>query len=191
MLFDVSHEELLSSLSEKEIFLVGPGSLGAIPEDSLEGHILHSVGIPTGAFQGQHLTESGRFPRVDEKIELSIYDAPPPGCEAWVVFGYVAQTHLALDPSTGVVHAFSENGGAVQGLHSDLSSLVYLTFRLHTLLKEFVWSEDREDEEEDFERLEESLGEIRQTVEDRDPLPFSGTSVWPAILDDMAVGMWS
>ncbi|MFI1762944.1 hypothetical protein ACH41H_12950 [Streptomyces sp. NPDC020800] len=73
------------------------------------------------------------------------------------------------------------------------SRLAYLAFAfaLHRLLKEFDWSDDEGDEEDDFERLAESLEGIRASVEERDPLPFSGNSVWPAVLDDMAAGMWS
>ncbi|WP_345671872.1 SUKH-4 family immunity protein [Streptomyces similanensis] len=166
------------------------GSLGGVPEDSPAARALLSTGVPTGVFQPQKRMESGRFPLVADRIDLTEYDGPP-GCEAWVVFGWIPQTHLALDLRTGRVHGFSENGGRVQDLHTDLSSLAHLAFALHRLLKEFPWSDDEADEEDDFERLAEALADIRTSVEERDPLPFSGDSVWPAVLDDMAAGMWS
>lgn len=190
MLFELSREEMVSSLGEGAVFVAPAGSLGDVPDDSPSAQVLLSVGIPTGVFQPQKRMESGRFPLVDDKIDLAGYEAPP-GCETWVVFGWIPQTHLALDPRTGRVHGFSENGGPVQDLHTDLSSLAHLAFALHRLLKEFDWSDDEEQEEEDFERLAESLDGIRASVEARDPLPFSGRSVWPAVLDDMAAGMWS
>ncbi|GAA5077303.1 hypothetical protein GCM10023336_67950 [Streptomyces similanensis] len=161
-----------------------------MPEDSPAARALLSTGVPTGVFQPQKRMESGRFPLVADRIDLTEYDGPP-GCEAWVVFGWIPQTHLALDLRTGRVHGFSENGGRVQDLHTDLSSLAHLAFALHRLLKEFPWSDDEADEEDDFERLAEALADIRTSVEERDPLPFSGDSVWPAVLDDMAAGMWS
>lgn len=190
MLFELSREEMVASRGEEAIFVAPPGSLRDTPEDSPAAQVLLSVGIPTGAFQPRKRMDSGQFPLVDEKIDLVEYEAPP-GCEAWVVFGWIPQTHLALDPKTGKVHGFSENGGPVQDLHTDISSLSYLTFALHRLLKEFDWSDDEDDEEDDFERLAEALEGIRASVEERDPLPFSGDSVWPAVLDDMAAGMWS
>jgi hypothetical protein len=190
MLFELSREEMVSSLGEEAISVAPSGSLGDMPEDSPAARVLLSVGIPMGAFQFQKRTDSGRFPLVDDKIDFAEYEAPP-GCEAWVVFGWIPQTHLALDPKTGKVHGFSENGGPVQDLHTDVSSLSYLTFALHRLLKEFDWSDDEGDEEDDFERFAEALEGIRALVEERDPLPFRGDSVWPAVLDDMAAGMWS
>ncbi|WEH38844.1 SUKH-4 family immunity protein [Streptomyces sp. NBC_01218] len=190
MLFALSREELVASLGEEAVFVAPSGSLEPAAENSPAGRLLTSVGIPTGVFQPQKRMESGRFPLVDERIELTGYEAPP-GCGAWVVFGWIPQTHLALDPGTGKVHGFSENGGPVQEVHADMSSLSYLAFALHRLLKEFTWSDDEEDEEDDFERLAHSLEQIRATVSARDPLPFTGGSVWPAVLDDMEAGMWS
>ncbi|WP_433129142.1 SUKH-4 family immunity protein [Micromonospora sp. CA-240977] len=187
MLFELSREEMVSSLGEEAIFLAPPGSLRHMPEDSAAAQALLSVGVPAGVFQPQKRMDSGQLPTVDDKTGLAEYQAPP-GCEAWLVFGWIPQTHLALDPETGKVHGFSENGGPVQDLHTDIFSLAYLTFALHRLLKEFDWSEDDED---DFERLAKALDGIRASVQERDPLPFSGDSVWPAVLDDMAAGMWS
>jgi hypothetical protein len=90
--------------------------------------------------------DSGRFPLVDERLELAEYEAPP-GCASWPVFGWIPQTHLALDPATGKVYGFSENGGPARPLHTDLSSLAHLAFALHRLLEEFDWSDDDEDED--------------------------------------------
>jgi hypothetical protein len=190
VLFELTREEMTASLGDQAVFVAPPGSLGNLQDNSSAAQMLLSVGIPTGVFQPQKRMDSGQFPFVRDKIELSEYEAPP-GCEDWVVFGWIPQTHLALDPKTGKVHGFSENGGPVQDLHTDVSSLAYLAFSLHRLLKEFPWSDNEEDEEEDFERLAEALQNIRESVEERDPLPFSGDSVWPAVLDDMAAGMWS
>lgn len=190
MLFALSREELVAALGEEAVFVAPSGSLGPAAENSPAGRLLTSVGIPTGVFQPQKRNDSGRFPLVDERIELSAYEAPP-GCGTWIVFGWIPQTHLALDPETGKIHGFSENGGPVQELHADMSSLSFLAFALHRLLKEFAWSDDENDEESDFERLALSLADIRATVSARDPLPFAGRSVWPAVMDDMEAGMWS
>lgn len=190
LLFELSRQEMIASLGEEAIFVAPSDSLGDLPEDSPGSQVLHLVGIPTGVFRPQRKMDNGNFPVVDERIDLAEYEAPS-GCEAWVMFGWIPQTHLALDPKTGKVHGFSENGGSVQGLHADISSLAYLTFALHRLLKEFDWSDDEENEEDDFERLAKALEGIRASVEERDPLPFNGNSVWPAVLDDMATGMWS
>ncbi|MYQ46649.1 hypothetical protein GTW40_16565 [Streptomyces sp. SID4985] len=191
MLFEVSREAMVSSLGEENVFLAPSGSLGSKQPESHAARILLTTGIPTGVFQPQKRMPSGRFPLVNEKIDLTHHENVPADCGSWPVFGWLPQTHLAFDPETGVVHGFSENGGPVQALHTDMSSLAYLTFALQRLLKEFPWSDDEDEEEADFERLAEALHGIRATVEERDPLPFGGDSVWPAVLDDMEAGMWS
>ncbi|MGW0854947.1 SUKH-4 family immunity protein [Streptomyces sp. NPDC002690] len=113
MLFALSREELIMSLGVEAVFMAPSGFWGSVAEHSPAGRILTSVGIPTGVFQPQKPDKPGRFPLVGERFELAEYEAPP-GCGTGVVFGWIPQTHLALDPDTGKIHGFSENGGPVQ-----------------------------------------------------------------------------
>lgn len=193
MLFELSREEMVASLGREAVFVAPSGALGDEPERTPAARVLLSVGIPTGVFRPEELTDAGRFPLVDDRLDLSVYEAARPGCGAWVVFGRLPRTYLALDPRTGRVHGFSEKGGPVQDLHTDLSSLAHLAFALQRLLEGFDWSDDEgaEAEEGDFDRLEEALDAVRTSVAARDPLPFGGAGVWSAVLDDMAAGMWS
>ncbi|MDO3705735.1 SUKH-4 family immunity protein [Micromonospora sp. C28SCA-DRY-2] len=188
MLFEISHGEMVASLGEDAVFVAPPGSLGDVPEDLSAARFLYSTGIPAGVFQPQRCTEAGRFPLVGDKVDLAHHENAPAGCASWPVFGWLQVAHLALDPATGSVHGFCEDGGPVRSLHADLSSLAYLAFSLHRLLREFDW---RDGEDEDFARLEEAVEGVRAAVEERDPLPFQGDSLWLPVLDEMASGMWS
>lgn len=193
MLFELSREEMVASLGGEAVFVAPSGSLGRAADDTPGVRVLLSVGIPTGVFRPEELTGAGRFPSVGDRLGLPARQAGPPGCGEWPVFGRLPLTYLALDPRTGRVHGFSENGGPAQELHTDLSSLAYLTFGLQRLLDGFDWSDDEgaEAEENDFDRLAESVDAVRASVAARDPLPFSGVGVWSAVLDDVAAGMWS
>ncbi|MBD0425048.1 SUKH-4 family immunity protein [Streptomyces sp. TRM S81-3] len=187
MLFDVSRDRLVSMVGAEAVFVATPGMLADIPDGVPGYEIMRTVGIPTGIFRPQAPLNSGCFPSVAEKIHLADYVAPT-GAEAWKVFGWIPLTHLALDTSNGKVFGFSENGGSVQCLHADLSSLVKLTSELGALLKSFVPTED---DDEDYERRAAAVEHIRMEVAERDELPFHGDSIWPEVMEEIAAGMWS
>lgn len=107
----------------------------------------------------------------------------------WPVIGWLLNAHLALDPASGVVHAFDPDEGTAQPLHSDVSSLVHVTLRLQRLLEEFAFSDEDADEEAGFERLEREVEHIRRTTSEVDPLPFGDEeSVWSVVADEIAAG---
>ncbi|MFC3346730.1 SUKH-4 family immunity protein [Streptomyces echinoruber] len=190
MLFDVSHDDMVSVLGTDAVFVAPPAALRAVPEGSDAHRLLGTVGIPTGVFRPQTPRENGGFPLVRDRIDLSGHETPQgcEDCENWVVFGWIPLTALALDTGTGGVHGFSENGGPVHKLHQDLSSLVQLTFQLQRLLKQFTPTDD---EDADYERRAKAVSGIREHVEERDALPFSDDSIWPQIMEEIAAGMWS
>ncbi|MFV0135875.1 SUKH-4 family immunity protein [Streptomyces sp. HMX87] len=183
----MSRDRLVSMVGDEAVFVATPDMLADIPDGVPGYEILATVGIPTGIFRPQAPLDSGCFPSVNEKIDVADYVAPA-GAETWRVFGWIPLTHLALDVSSGRVFGFSENGGPVQCLHKDLSSLVKLTSELGALLKSFVSTGD---DDEDYERRAAAVEHIRAEVEERDELPFRGDSIWPEVMEEIAAGMWS
>ncbi|WP_190061212.1 SUKH-4 family immunity protein, partial [Streptomyces echinoruber] len=103
MLFDVSHDDMVSVLGTDAVFVAPPAALRAVPEGSDAHRLLGTVGIPTGVFRPQTPRENGGFPLVRDRIDLSGHETPQgcEDCENWVVFGWIPLTALALDTGTG------------------------------------------------------------------------------------------
>ncbi|MET8248643.1 SUKH-4 family immunity protein [Streptomyces sp. NPDC005202] len=165
MLFDISRDDMVSALGRDALFVAPPAASRGLPEESEAHRLLVTTGIPTGIFRPQIPLNTGQFPLGRDKGGLSDHEAPQVS-EDWVVFDWIPLTHLTLN--LGSVHGFSQNGGPVQTLHQDLSSLVRLTFELQGLLKQFTLTDDND---ADYERREEALSAIRETVEERDRPP--------------------
>lgn len=184
MLFTVTRTELVARFGEDRIATLPAAAFPPGTARTEGARLLHTVGAPTGTLSLRDPDpESGLLPRVREVAEAD------EEAGEWPVIGWLLNAHLALDPASGVVHAFDPDEGTAQPLHSDVSSLVHVTLRLQRLLEEFAFSDEDADEEAGFERLEREVEQIRRTTSEVDPLPFGDEeSVWSVVADEIAAG---
>ena len=189
MLFDVTRGELVDIFGEDRLTTLPATAFPPSTADTEGARLLQSVGVPTGTLWLREPDEdSGRLPLVQDVVYAEDFeDASEDACE-WPVIGWLLNAHLALDPGSGKVHAFDADEETVQELHTDVSSLVQVTFRFQRLLEEFTFSGDN-DEEAGFERLEREVGRICQETSGVDPLPFQDDeTVWSVVGEEIAAG---
>lgn len=187
MLFDVTSSE------HADFF--GQGRLSALPAtafppsavDTEGARLLQTVGVPTGTFWLREPDEnSGRLPLVQDVVHVEDIEDVPDHAGGWPVIGWLLNAHLALDPASGKVHAFDADDEFVQELHTDVSSLVQVTFRFQRLLDEFTFGGD---EEAEFERLDREVTRVREETSRIDPLPFQNDeTAWSVVGDEIAAG---
>ncbi|GAA2231268.1 SUKH-4 family immunity protein [Streptomyces indiaensis] len=187
MLFDVTHGELVGVFGEDRVATL---PAGAFPREaaSTEGaRLLQTVGAPTGTLLLCRPDEDdGMLALVQHVVHNEDFEDAAEGAGAWPVIGRLLNAHLAFDPMSGEVHAFDPDEETVQELHTDVSSLIQVTFRFQRLLEEFAFSGD---EETDFERLDREVDRIREETSSIDPVPFQDEeSVWSVVADEIAMG---
>ncbi|MBL1083094.1 SUKH-4 family immunity protein [Streptomyces actinomycinicus] len=195
MLFDVTRGELADVFGEDRIATVPATAFPPAAADSEGARLLQTVGVPTGTLLlRQPHEDDGLLPLVQDVVHIEDFEDAPAGAGDWPVIGWLLNAHLALDPVSGTVHAFDPDEEAVRELHTDVSSLVQVTFRFQRLLEEFTFGDggDRDggdDEEAGFERLDGEVGRIRAETSGIDPLPFQDDdTVWSVVGDEIAMG---
>ncbi|MEU6682943.1 SUKH-4 family immunity protein [Streptomyces sp. NPDC046832] len=187
MLFDVTHGELAGVFGEGRVATL---PAGAFPPEAVTtdgARLLQTVGAPTGTLLLRRPDEDdGMLPLVQHVVHTEDFEDAAEGAGAWPVIGWLLNAHLALDPVSGRVHAFDPDQETVHELHTDVSSLIQVTFRFQRLLEQFAFSGD---EEADFERLDGEVDRIREETSSIDPVPFQDEeSVWSVVADEIAMG---
>ncbi|WP_328837979.1 SUKH-4 family immunity protein [Streptomyces europaeiscabiei] len=190
MLFDVTRGELAGIFGEGRLATLPATAFPPSTADTEGARLLQTVGVPTGTLWLREPDEgSGRLPLVQDVVDAMDFEDASEDAGEWPVIGWLLNAHLALDPGSGKVHAFDADEEAVQELHTDVSSLVQVTFRFQRLLEEFTFSRDDVDEEADFERLEREVVRICQETSSVDPLPFQDDeTVWSVVGEEIAAG---
>ncbi|MFK4069366.1 SUKH-4 family immunity protein [Streptomyces sp. NPDC029674] len=189
MLFDVTRGEAAGSFGTDRLVTLPAGAFPADAADTEGARLLRTVGAPTGTL---HLREpdadSGLLPLVQDVVDVADFEDAPEGAGRWPVIGWLLNAHLALAPESGKVHAFDADEESARVLHTDVSSLLQITFRFQHLLEEFTFDGD-DDEEAGFERLEREVERIREETSRADPLPFQDDdTVWSVVADEIAGG---
>lgn len=190
MLFDVTRSELADIFGEDRLATLPATAFPPSTVDTEGARLLRTVGVPTGTLWLREPDEnSGRLPLVQDLADAEDFDNAPKDAGEWPVIGWLLNSHLALDPGSGQVHALDADEETVRELHTDVSSLVQVTLRFHRLLEEFTFSGDDGEEEADFERLEREVERICQETSSIDPLPFrDGETVWSVVGEEIAMG---
>lgn len=151
MLFDVTRSEPADIFGEDGIATLPATAFPPSTADTEGARLLQTVGVPTGTLQLRQPDEDDRLlPLVQDVVYIGDFEDASEDAGAWPVIGWLLNAHLALDPVSGKVHAFDPDAETVQELHTDVSSLVQVTFRFQRLLEEFTFSGDEGDEEADF-----------------------------------------
>ncbi|MFI1969408.1 hypothetical protein BLA24_14270 [Streptomyces cinnamoneus] len=187
MLFDVTRSEFAGIFGEDRIATLPVTAFPPAAADTEGARLLQTVGLPSGTFPLRQPDEhDGLLPLVQDVVHIEDFED---AAGDWPVIGWLVNAHLALDPVSGMVHAFDPDEGTVRELHTDVSSLVQVTFRFQRLLAEFTFSGDEGDEEADFERLDGEADRIRRETSGIDPLPFQDDeTVWSVVGDEIAMG---
>ncbi|MGW0291158.1 SUKH-4 family immunity protein [Streptomyces tuirus] len=190
MLFDVTRGELAGFFGEDRIATLPAGAFPPAAAGTEGARLLQTVGIPTGTLLLRRPDEDdGLLPLVQHVVHIEDFENAAEGAGAWPVFGWLLNAHLALDPVSGKVHAFDPDEETVQELHTDVSSLIQVTFRFQRLLEEFAFSGDEGDQDADFERLDAEVDRIREETSSIDPVPFQDEeTVWSVVGDEIAMG---
>ncbi|MFJ8648773.1 SUKH-4 family immunity protein [Streptomyces sp. NPDC093546] len=190
MLFDVTRSELAGIFGEDRIATLPAAAFPPSTADTEGARLLQTVGVPARTLRLREPDENtGRLPLVHDVVDAEDFEDAPANAGRWPVIGWLLNTHLALDPGSGKVHAFDADEETARELHTDVSSLIQVTLRFQRLLEEFTFSGDDEDEEADFERLEREVERIRQETSSVDPLPFQDDgTVWSAVGEEIAAG---
>lgn len=185
MLFDVTRSEHAAIFGEGRLATLPATAFPPSTANTEGARLLQTVGVPNGTFWLREPDEdSGRLPFVQDVVDA---EAPEDAGE-WPVIGWLLNAHLALDPGSGKVYAFDADEETVQELHTDVSSLVQVTFRFQRLLEKFTFSKDA-DEEAEFERLDREVARIRQETSNIDPLPFQDDeTAWSVVGEEIAAG---
>ncbi|MEV0152021.1 MULTISPECIES: SUKH-4 family immunity protein [unclassified Nonomuraea] len=188
MLFDVTRSELADIFGEDRLATLPATAFPPSTADLEGARLLRTVGVPTGTLRLREPGEdSGRLPLVQDVVDTEDFEDASEHAGEWPVIGWLLNAHLALDPGSGRVHAFDADEETVRELHTDVSSLVQVTFRLQRLLEEFTF--DGGDEEAGFEHLEREVERIRQETSSIDPLPFQDDeTVWSMVGEEIAAG---
>ncbi|MEV0663366.1 SUKH-4 family immunity protein [Actinomadura luteofluorescens] len=183
MLFDVTRSEHAIIFGEDRLATLPATAFPPSTADTEGARLLQTVGVPDGTLWLREPDEdSGRLPLVQDVVNAENFD----GAGEWPVIAWLLNAHLALDPDSGKVHAFDADEASVQELHTDVSSLLQVTFRFQRLLEEFTFSGD---EEAEFERLEREVARICQETSSIDPLPFQDDeTAWYVIGEEIAAG---
>ncbi|MGW3768302.1 SUKH-4 family immunity protein [Actinomadura verrucosospora] len=183
MLFDVARSEHVTFFGEERLATLPATAFPPSAAGTEGARLLQTVGVPTGTFWLREPDEeSGRLALVHEVVNTEDFE----DAGEWPVIGWLLNAHLALDPGSGKVHAFDPDEETAQELHTDVSSLVQVTFRFQRLLDEFTFNGD---EEVEFERLEREVARICQETSSIDPLPFQDDeTVWSVVGDEIAAG---
>lgn len=190
MLFDVTRGELAGIFGEDRLATLPATAFPPSTADTEGARLLQTVGVPTGTLWLRESDEdSGRLPLVQDVVDAEDFEDASGDEGEWPVIGWLLNAHLALEPGSGKVHAFDADEETVQELHTDVSSLVQVTFRFQRLLEEFTFSGDDGEEEADFERLEREVERIRQETSSIDPLPFQDDeTIWSVVGEEIAAG---
>ena len=190
MLFDVTRSELADIFGEDRLATLPATAFPPSTADTEGARLLQTVGVPAGTLWLREPDEdSGRLPLVQDVVDAEDFEDASGDAGEWPVIGWLLNAHLALDPGSGKVHAFDADEETVQELHTDVSSLVQVTFRFQRLLEEFTFSGDDGEEEADFERLEREVERIRQETSSIDPLPFQDDeTIWSVVGEEIAAG---
>ncbi|MEV4004829.1 SUKH-4 family immunity protein [Actinomadura sp. NPDC049753] len=183
MLFDVARSEHVKFFGEDRLATLPATAFPPSAASTDGARLLQTVGVPTGTLSLREPDEeSGRLALVREVVNAEDFE----DAGEWPVIGWLLNAHLALDPVSGKVHAFDPDEETAQELHTDVSSLVQVTFRFQRLLDEFTFSGD---EEAEFERLDREVALICQETSSIDPLPFQDDeTVWSVVGDEIAAG---
>ncbi|MGW0817364.1 SUKH-4 family immunity protein [Streptomyces viridiviolaceus] len=190
MLFHVTRSELADIFGEDRLATLHATAFPPSTADTEGALLLQIVGVPTGTLRLREPDEdSGRLPLVQDVVDVEGFEDASEDAGEWTVIGWLLNAHITLDTGSGKVHAFDADEETVQELHSDVSSLVQVTFRFQRLLEEFTFSGGDGDEEADFERLEREVERIRQETNSIDPLPFQDDeTVWSVVGEEIAAG---
>ncbi|MFE4690695.1 SUKH-4 family immunity protein [Streptomyces sp. NPDC056749] len=187
MLFDITRGRLADAFGEDRLVTLPATAFPSAAAGAEGARLLQTVGVPTGTlWLREH--DAGGLPLVRNVVHLENFVDAPHEAGGWPVIGWLLNSHLALDPVTGAVHAFDLDEETVQGLHTDVSSLVQVGLRFQRLLEEFTFDDDS-DEEAGFERLDREVERVRVETSAVDPLPFhdDGT-VWSVLGEEIAMG---
>ncbi|MGW7072906.1 SUKH-4 family immunity protein [Streptomyces sp. NPDC054855] len=193
MLFDVTRSKLVDLFGEERIATVPAAAFPHSAVDTEGARLLQTVGAPVGTLLLRQPAEAdGLLPLVQDVVSLEDFEdfeGAAQGAGDWPVIGWLLNAHLALDPLSGKVHAFDADEETVVELHTDVSSLLQVTLRLQRLLEEFTFSDDQDEEEADYERLDGEVDRIRAETSSIDPLPFQDEeTVWAMVGDEIAMG---
>jgi len=193
VLFDVARSELADIFGEDRLATLPATAFPPAAADTEGARLLQTVGVPTGTLLLRQPDEDdGLLPLVQDVVCIEDFEDAAEGAEGagdWPIIGWLLHAHLALDPVSGKVHAFDPDEETVVELHTDVSSLVQVTFRLQRLLEEFTFSGDEDEEEADFEHLDGEVDRIREETSSIDPLPFQDDeTVWSVVGDEIAMG---
>lgn len=189
MLFDISRSALAAVFDEDRLTTLPAGAFAPRVADTEGARLLQTVGVPSGTLRLRvpgH--DCGRLPLVKDLVHAETLEDAPAGAGDWPVIGWLLDAHLALAPGSGAVYAFGLEEERARKLHTDVSSLVQVTFRFQRLLQEFTFSGD-DDEEAGFERLEREVECIREETSSIDPFPFQDDeTIWSVVGDEIAAG---
>ncbi|MEV6757150.1 SUKH-4 family immunity protein [Streptomyces sp. NPDC051214] len=190
MLFDITRSELVDLFGEERIATLPATAFPPAAAHTEGARLLQAVGAPTGTLLLRQPDEDdGLLPLVQDVVHIEDFADAAPGAGEWPVIGWLLNAHLALDPVSGKVHALDLDEETVVELHADVSSLLQVTLRLQYLLERFTFSDDEDEEEADFERLDAEVDRIREETSSIDPLPFQdGETIWSAVSDEIAMG---
>ncbi|MGW5861635.1 SUKH-4 family immunity protein [Streptomyces sp. NPDC055239] len=196
MLFHLTRSELADIFGENRLATLPATAFPPSTAAADGACLLQTVGVPDGTLHMREPDErSGRLPLVQDVVDAEDFEGAPADAGEWPVIGWLLNAHLALEPSSGKVHAFDPDEETVRELHADVSSLVQVALRFQRLLEEFTFSGDDGDdgddgdEEADFERLEREVERIRQETSTVDPLPFQDDeTVWSVVGEEIAAG---
>ncbi|WP_336111278.1 SUKH-4 family immunity protein [Streptomyces sp. PTD9-10] len=191
MLFDVTRSELVGIFGKDRIASVPATAFPPAVAVTEGARLLQTVGVPIGTLLLRQPDEDdGLLPLVQDVVCVEDFEDAAEDAGAWLVIGWLLNAHLALDPVSGKVYAFDPDEETVQELHADVSSLVQVTLRFQRLLEEFTFSsDDSDDEEAAFERLDCEVDRIREETGSIDPLPFQDNeTAWSVVGDEIAMG---
>ncbi|MFF4840915.1 SUKH-4 family immunity protein [Streptomyces collinus] len=190
MLFDITRSQLVESFGEGRIATLPVTAFPTSAVNTEGARLLQTVGVPAGTLWLREPDgDSGRLPRVQDVVDIEDFADVSEDADQWPVVGWLLNSHLALAPGSGKIHAFDADAEIVQELHSDVSSLIQVTVRFQRLLEAFTFSGDDRDEQADFERLDGEVERIREETSSIDPLPFQdGETVWSVVGDEIAMG---
>ncbi|MFI7009280.1 SUKH-4 family immunity protein [Streptomyces sp. NPDC050145] len=180
--FDLTHAELVSEFGAERVERSVRSDAEALGFSGSTLDFLCAVGVPSTP--KAEIGAPGRAPvlRAFDVMDRDQWTVPEES-RSWIVLGNLTATTVTLDTVTGAVHGFYEGADAPTPLHADVSSLAYTVYAVQRALPEVARAAS-------FDGRESVIRRMQEEIERADPLPFGGESEWPALFDEIAMGMW-